>query len=177
MSVILAAGLYPLLSIFRLNVSGTDLLLRVSQGFLVGLLGHSLMEIAARSFYAQKDALTPLKTGALNFVVYIILTVSLSRFLGPAGISLGDSLAFTGQAILLFWLLYRRSGIKISLGTIPLRGLVAAGISGCIVVLIMQIPASGWVGIFLAITGITAGLLITVPFIRNELRLLLHLGD
>jgi putative peptidoglycan lipid II flippase len=56
-AVILAVGMRPLLAFaFGFDAAGTDLLLWVARGFLAGLLGHSLLEIAARSFYAQQDA-------------------------------------------------------------------------------------------------------------------------
>ncbi|HMN61834.1 MAG TPA: murein biosynthesis integral membrane protein MurJ, partial [Anaerolinea sp.] len=88
-AVVMGVALGPLLeAVFGFGAQGTQVLLWTTRGFLAGLLGHSLMEIASRSFYARQDALTPMLTGAVNLVAYILLGLLLYRPLGPAGISL-----------------------------------------------------------------------------------------
>jgi peptidoglycan biosynthesis protein MviN/MurJ (putative lipid II flippase) len=79
----------------------------VTRGFLFGLAGQCLLEIAVRSFYARQDAITPMITAGINFVVYVVLGIVLFQEFGAPGISLADSLAFTSQAILLLALLNR----------------------------------------------------------------------
>jgi len=60
-AVILSLSLAPFLNLaFNLGDAGTQVLLAVTQGFLIGLMGHSLLEVASRSFYAQQDAKIPL---------------------------------------------------------------------------------------------------------------------
>jgi len=49
-AIILAVNIKPFISILGFNESGTILVLWTSRAYLVGLLGHSLLEIAARSF-------------------------------------------------------------------------------------------------------------------------------
>ncbi|PKN87180.1 MAG: hypothetical protein CVU45_08070, partial [Chloroflexi bacterium HGW-Chloroflexi-7] len=56
-AAVLAIGLKPLLGLaFDFGVEGTRLLSWVTAGFLLGLLGHSLKEVGARSFYARQNA-------------------------------------------------------------------------------------------------------------------------
>ena len=42
------------------------MLMGVTQAFLIGLAGQSLLEIAARAFYAQKNAKIPLLVSGLT---------------------------------------------------------------------------------------------------------------
>ncbi len=110
---ILAVGLRPLLVFaFGFEPQGTDLLLWVTRGFLLGLTGHALLEVAARSFYAQQDAITPLFAALVNITIYIVVGSRLFRPVGAAGISLTDALAFTSQAAFLLFLLRFFPNIK-----------------------------------------------------------------
>ncbi len=103
---ILATGLRPLLVFaFGFDPQGIDLLLWVTRGFLLGLAGHSLLEVAARSYYAQQDAITPLFAALVNLFIYVVVGSQLFRQIGAAGISLTDALAFTSQAVFLLFLL------------------------------------------------------------------------
>ena len=79
-----------------------------SRAYLLGLAGHALLETAARSFYAQQDAITPLIAAAINAGVYTVLAIALSRYLQAPGVALANSLAFSGEALLLIYLLNRR---------------------------------------------------------------------
>lgn len=115
-AAILSLGLRPAMEFaFGFDPQGTDLLLWVTRGYLAGLMGHSLLEIASRSFYAQQDALTPLAGVIINVLIYIFLGRLLFRPLGAAGISLTDAIAFTSQAIFLLlmlrWYPTARAGI------------------------------------------------------------------
>jgi putative peptidoglycan lipid II flippase len=104
-AVILAVNIKPFISILGFDETGTTLVLWTVRAYLVGLLGHSLLEIAARSFYARKNAKTPLIASGLTMAGFIILAIPLSKLLGAPGIGLANSLAYTGEAILLFFLL------------------------------------------------------------------------
>lgn len=76
--------------------------------FLLGLLGHSLVETAARTFYAHKDALTPLWLAALTLALYTAFGLALAPRLSFPGLALANSLAFTIEAALMLILLHRR---------------------------------------------------------------------
>ena len=85
-ALILAIGLEPLIpAIFGFDAQGSHLVLWATRAYLLGLMGHALLETASRSFYAQQDARTPLYLAALNAAVYIVAAVSLSRVVGRGG--------------------------------------------------------------------------------------------
>jgi peptidoglycan biosynthesis protein MviN/MurJ (putative lipid II flippase) len=80
-----------------------------------------------RSFYAQQDALTPLKAAACQITAYLLLAILLSKIMGPPGLSLADSLTFTGQALALLFILNRRfPGVLAVKETLARAGLGAA---------------------------------------------------
>jgi putative peptidoglycan lipid II flippase len=172
-AALLAVAIRPLIAaIFDFEAAGTEVVVWATRMYLLGLMGHSLLEVAARAFYARQDARTPLFAAALNAGAYIVLAVPLARWLGPAGIALANSLAFTGEALLLLFLLHRKSPhvLRVS-GTLARVTLVSA--AGALVVFaLMRLPFSSLplaVGA-LAVAGIT-----TLPFVWPELKLLIKL--
>jgi len=106
-AVILAVNLKPVIVLLGFDTVGTNLVLWTVRAFLVGLVGHSLLEVSARAFYARQNAKTPLFASAAASVTFLVLAIPLSRQLGAPGIGLANSLAFTGETLLLFFLLYR----------------------------------------------------------------------
>jgi putative peptidoglycan lipid II flippase len=85
-----------------------DVVALATQMFLVGLTGHCLKEITARTFYAHNDAVTPVFTAALAFGVFISAATLLLPHLNFAALALANSLAFTTEAIVMLVILYRR---------------------------------------------------------------------
>jgi putative peptidoglycan lipid II flippase len=108
-AALLIVGIRPLVqTLLGFDDLGTEMVVWATRMYLLGLMGHSLLEVGARSFYAQQDARTPLLAAALNALAYIVLATYLVTVLGHAGIALANSLAFTGEAVLLLFLLNRR---------------------------------------------------------------------
>jgi putative peptidoglycan lipid II flippase len=132
-TIILAINLRPIIEILGFDPAGTTLVTWTVRAYLVGLAGHSLLEVAARAFYAQHNAKTPLVASGLTFGVFILLAIPLSRQIGAPGIGLANSLAYTGETILLFILLYRLKPFQPRLNRTLLRtitaSILAAGIS------------------------------------------------
>lgn len=125
-AVILSIGLRPLLGLaFNFGESGTLLLTWVTAAFMAGLMGQSLKEVAARSFYARQNALIPLFTAAINVVLYISIGSLLYKPLGAAGIALTDSAVFTLEAVLLLVILGRKMAAPIRLDSSLWRALAA----------------------------------------------------
>ena len=85
-----------------------------------------MLELAARVFYAEQDAIPPLIGALINITLYILVGSQLYKYLGAAGISLTDSIAFTSQAIFLIFLLDRRWRIKMNLRSTIVRTIIAA---------------------------------------------------
>jgi putative peptidoglycan lipid II flippase len=71
--------------------------------FTAGLLGHSLLELAARLFYAHQDTLTPFWTALGATLLNIALCSVLVGPLGFAGLALANSIAVTLQSAVLLW--------------------------------------------------------------------------
>ena len=173
-AAVLSFGLRPLLSLaFGFDDAGTDLLLWVTRAYLLGLAGQCLMEVAARSFYARQDAITPLITAGINLTLYVALGYFLSGWLGAPGISLADAIAFTIQAAILFLLLNRHLPVRLRLEGSLWRGILAALAGG------VATAAIVWFGrgspVLFAIAGLAAGGLIALPILWKELRILLRL--
>ena len=170
-AVLVMVGIRPLVSILGFDAAGTELVVWVTRGFLVGLIGHSLIEVASRAFYAQQNALIPLGASFLATLTFVILATGLGYTIGTAGIALANGLAYSGEAILLWYLLNRRfAGVvavrKTLVRVIPvslLGGLVAYGI------LQLALPVSG---VLMGVVALGAGALLVLPFILPELRLL-----
>jgi putative peptidoglycan lipid II flippase len=152
--------------------AGTDLVAWATRAYLLGLMGHSLLEVAARSFYAQQDARTPLFAAALNAVAYILFAVLLSRQIGPVGIALANSLAFTGEALLLLYLLDRRHPGILRLGGTFARAVVVSVGGGLLVYGLMSLP---FPVLPLTMGALGLGALAVLPFIWPEVKLLVRL--
>jgi putative peptidoglycan lipid II flippase len=75
--------------------------------FTVGLLGHSLLELAARVFYAHKNTVIPFWAALGATVLNVALCVALDAPLGAAGLALANSIVVTLQSAVLLWLGWR----------------------------------------------------------------------
>lgn len=107
-AVFLTLGLAPVIRILDFDSAGQNLVLWTARAFLAGLIGHSLLEVAARTFYAQKNARIPLFASGITLVVFLGLGVVLAPRLGAPGIGLANSTAFSLEAVILFGIHYRR---------------------------------------------------------------------
>jgi putative peptidoglycan lipid II flippase len=175
-AAIMMIGLGPLLeTAFNFGTEGTQTLLWVTRGFLLGLTGQCLKEIAVRSFYARRDAITPLITAAINLTVYIVLGIALYRPLGAPGISLTDSIAFTAEALVLLALLNRHLIRRLNPGVALWRALAAALVGGGVVYLVLMMPPASREPLLMAVVGLGLGGLAALFPIWNEVRLLLRL--
>ncbi|GAB4575317.1 MAG: murein biosynthesis integral membrane protein MurJ [Anaerolineae bacterium] len=114
------------------------------QFFALGLAGHALLEILARSFYALHDTWTPVLVGVVTMAINFGLDVVLIRVVGEpgslargpfAGLALAMSLATMLEAGTLWWLLRRRvGGLEDGrVWALAWRALLAAGVMGAAV--------------------------------------------
>jgi putative peptidoglycan lipid II flippase len=78
--------------------------------FALGLIGHSVVEIVARAFYALHDTRTPVAIGVGAMALNVLLSVLLVQPLQHAGLALSNTLATSLEMALLAWLLARRLG-------------------------------------------------------------------
>ncbi|MDZ7844764.1 MAG: murein biosynthesis integral membrane protein MurJ [Anaerolineales bacterium] len=178
-AVFLTLGLAPVIRILDFDSAGQNLVLWTARAFLAGLIGHSLLEVAARTFYAQKNARIPLFASGITLVVFLGLGVVLAPRLGAPGIGLANSTAFSLEAVILFGIHYRRFPRIPGLSRTLFRAFIGT-ILGAAVILFSQhlFPPSSFpslTGLFLSALYLTAAAAVTIPFIWPEIMELLQL--
>jgi putative peptidoglycan lipid II flippase len=173
---LLAVGIRPLIDILGFDSAGTELVVWTTRAYMAGLVGHSLLEVAARAFYAQQNALTPLLTSGLTALVFVILGLILAPLLGAPGIGLANTLAFTAEALLLLWLLARKHPQLLRMGKPLLRISLISFSVGLVAFLLLQLLPLDRVsspvrvltsGVVLGLAGLTA-----LPFLWSEVKLI-----
>lgn len=102
--------------------------------YAAGLLGHSIMEVLTRAFYAQHDTKTPVIIGSVAMGLNVIFSIAFSRWFASigwmphGGLALANSLATALEAAVLFIMMRKRlngiEGRHILRGAIP--SLIAA---------------------------------------------------
>jgi putative peptidoglycan lipid II flippase len=101
--------------------------------YATGLLGHSVMEVLTRAFYAQHDTKTPVVIGAIAMGLNVVFSVTFARvfsqigWMPHGGLALANSLATALEATALFLVMRRRlDGIE---GNYIARGFAACAIA------------------------------------------------
>jgi len=175
-AAVLAAGIHPLIRlVFKLDETGTSLVTWTVRIYLLALAGESVLEVAARAFYARKDALRPLAASSLNTAIFIgggaVILLHWPEW-GAPGIALLEMAFSIEAAILLIWL-NRLLPSKVTLGSSLWRGLAAAAVGGAVTYgLALWLPFSAPVAALLAIP---IGAAAALPIIWPEVHLLLRL--
>jgi putative peptidoglycan lipid II flippase len=175
-SAILAAGLLPLIQLaFGFSTADAQIVMRTTQAFLIGVAGHSLVELAVRAFYAKQNAKVPMIAAASTFVVFLPLAIVLMLILGAPGIAMANSIVFSLQAIVLIILLGRSLQGKLSPGCSIINSLIS-GLVGALIVWLslhaIQIDLPDWM---VATMGMMVATVMAAIPIRRELRQLLKL--
>jgi putative peptidoglycan lipid II flippase len=180
-AALLAVAVRSLIGVLGFDSEGSDMVVWATRIYLAGLVGHALLEVASRSFYGQQDARTPLYAAAINAVVFSILAIALSRWLGFLGIALANTISFTGEALLLLWLLNRRMPGVLQVGRTLLRVAPAALLSGLVAFAAVSIlggeSESLLVSVAIGLAALAVGGLVAIPWILPELRALLRFGE
>jgi putative peptidoglycan lipid II flippase len=173
-AALLIVGVRPLIDVaFRFKPGETELAVWATRAFLLGLMGHTWLEVAVRSFYAQGDAITPLKAAGMQIVAYLSLATLATFTIGVAGIALSDTLTFTGQALLLLIILNRRFPRVLAVRSTLLRAGLGAGLGMLAAFGLMQVlPLPE---LFATLGAMALGGLIALPFIWPEVKSLVNL--
>jgi putative peptidoglycan lipid II flippase len=106
--------------------------------FVVGLPFFSMVNLIVRAFYALKDTATPVKVAVVDFLVNLVLSISLMHWLGAIGLVIASTTAIIVQMVLLQRALARRlpgmtlaplwpSVAKVMLGALVMGVVVWAG--------------------------------------------------
>lgn len=176
-AAVMAVGLGPLIqTLLGFDAGQTELMMWTLRGFLAGLVGHCLLEIANRAYYAQEEARIPLLGTIFNVLLYIGCGLLLYKRLDAPGISLTDSIAFTAQAVMMLLLLARpHKNIKtapapIHLWRTILRASLGALLAGGVCFGIIRfLPAGTMIA---SMAGMFIAMCVFIPFVLPELKLL-----
>jgi len=181
LAAILIAGIHPIIPILGFDSTITEMVIWTSRAYMLGLVGYSIQELTARSFYARQDARTPLVTIILTAIGFILLAILFTGplKLGAPGIALANTISFSAQAFGMVWLLNRAfPGAAQVRGTLWRVLLVAIG-SGSLVYLalnLLPLASMSLIVSLIATGGVLGGaVLLCVPFIWPEIKLLLKL--
>ena len=175
-AAILAAGLQPLVAaVFGFDAAGTSLLTWTTRMYLLTLCGFSVQEIAARSFYARKEAWWPLWGVLIRISIYLgigIVALQFFRSIGAPALAFAD-IALTIESIFMFFWLSKKMHQPLEVGGALFRGLMAALFGGILAYgLAVIVPGPA---VVTAMLGMTIGMLAVIPLIWREFRLLLNL--
>lgn len=172
-AALIAIGIRPLIqTAFNFTATDTERVVVITQIYLIGLIGHSLLEIASRSFYAQQNAKIPLYASAFNAICYVGFAIFLSRQFGPNGIAAANIISFSLEAVLLLWLLKLKFPDVLQSRDTFVRTIVGTLISSLVFYLLLKLNFSP---LILSMVGMVGGFLIMIPFILPEIRLLFNL--
>jgi len=146
-----AAGLIvlstPLIRIYEggaFTSSSTQMVAWALMWYAFGLLGHSLLEVVVRAFYALHDTRTPVAVTLVAMIINIGFSLTLpgvferGGWLPLGGLALANSLATTLECTVLITILRRR------LNGIEGHTLWDAGLKSMVGVLGMCLALSGW---------------------------------
>ncbi len=76
--------------------------------FSIGLVGHCLVMLVSRGFFAMQDMTTPVYVTVGTLVVKLGASIMLVGPMGHAGLALGTSITALLNTFILLWLLHRR---------------------------------------------------------------------
>ena len=108
--------------------------------YSLGLVGHALVQIVSRAYYAMKDTQTPLALTLASIGVNVVLAVLLAPELGINGLALANAIATLAEAFLLFALLASRARLRlVGLGVSTLKVLSASLIMGIAMFLFIRV--------------------------------------
>lgn len=173
---ILAFTLFPLIKIaFGFDASDSMKVLFTTQAYLAGLLGHVLVEIGVRSFYAKQNARIPLIGSLLTFVLFVIFSLIFVPILDAPGIALANSIAYSIQALVLLIILSKSMKEKLILKESIIRAVISLLCSGLLSWLIMNYLPFGNSGILTAFLSLLIGSLPMLFILKKELLQLLKL--
>ena len=175
-AVILSLGSLPLIQFaFGFSLEESRLILWATRGYLVGLLGHSVVELGVRSFYAKQNARVPMITSGLGLIIYIGFAVAFMNPLGAGGISLANSISYSVQGLILFILLSRGLNERLQVGGSFIRGIISAAVSGVFLWVFLSLLSSSISPLILSLVGMVLGGVIAAVIIWKEIRLLVRL--
>ncbi len=177
------------------DASATDMVFSALQFFSIGIILHSVLEVTARGFYADKDTLTPLLAAVTGAILGVLTALLLTPALGVGALALANSAAIGVEVAILLVILRRRwhglNGPAV-LGALLRSALASVAMAAVILVLDGALAAAGFgqdtgnklelvirVAAVVAVGGLAyviAALLLGMREIRDAIRILLRRG-
>ena len=175
-AAVIAAGLHPLVrAAFGFDEVGTNLLTTTARIYMLTLCGYAIQEVAARSFYARKEAWYPFFGVVARMAIYVpIALIALNFFpsIGAPAIAFAE-LSLTVEAALMFFWLSGRMHEPLKVNGALLKGLIAALFGGgTAYVLAVIVPGSA---VLTALIGMIVGTGVALAIVQREVRLLFNL--
>jgi len=131
------------------DVRSTQLVAWALLWYATGLVGHSLLEVLARTFYAMHDTKTPVLVGAAAMSLNVVLSFSFSAlftrlgYMPHGGLALANSLATALEAATLFVLMRKRLNGIHGGNIAKCFGGAALGTLGMLAALVLWMQAAG----------------------------------
>ncbi len=175
-AAVMAAGIHPLVrAAFGFDEAGTNMLTWTTRVYLITLCGYAIQEIAARSFYARKEAWVPFFAVAVRMAIYLViggLAITLFRAAGAPAIAFAE-LSLTVEAVLMFVWLSRKMHEPLKINGALFRGLMAAVFGGGAAYVLALILPGG--AVLTALIGMLVGTGLALAIVWREARLVLNL--
>jgi putative peptidoglycan lipid II flippase len=111
---LLLFGEWAVRVLYDTDLEATLLITWAVHGYALGMIGHSMLEVTARTFYAQQDTWTPLYVAVGAMLVAIAASFLLRDALGVGGLALANAVGVTVEVIALLLILRRRLHAQIS---------------------------------------------------------------
>ncbi|MBA2265528.1 MAG: murein biosynthesis integral membrane protein MurJ [Chloroflexi bacterium] len=129
----------PLTSVFYqyglFSQSATERTASTLLFFAIGLVGHIVVHVLTRAFYAMQDTKTPVAWAIVAVAINVPLMAMLVGPMGVEGLALALSIAAVLEVIGLLWFLRRR--IESVDGAAIMRTVVRSGVAGLAAALLM----------------------------------------
>jgi putative peptidoglycan lipid II flippase len=126
------------------DANSTEMVSWALMWYTAGLVGHSVVEILSRAYYAIHDTKTPVMVGSLAMGLNVLFSFAFAKlffligWMPHGGLALANSFATALEAVVLFILMRKRlNGIE---GTQILRGLIPALVAA----IFMSFCLMGW---------------------------------
>lgn len=168
-AIVAGVVLTPAIQAFLgLEPADTARVVDVSRIYLIGIVGHSMVELFVRSFYALQKPKYPLMGAVATLIVFILLSLVLSPALQAKGIAAANTLAYSLQAGLLLVLLNPHLTSKLRLSKSFFMGLIGAALGGGAAFAVLNY-APRFAGTLIgAVAGAVLGLAVAAVVIRED---------
>jgi putative peptidoglycan lipid II flippase len=105
---LLIFGQWAVQVLYGTSPEATQIITWAVYGYAFGMIGHSMLEVTARTFYAQQDTWTPLYVAIGAMGIAIAASFVLRDRWGVGGLALANAIGVTVEVIILLLILRRR---------------------------------------------------------------------